>query len=211
MNTRELIGSTACAAFTTDSQGRILHWNEAAEELLGHAADDVTGQSCHDVLCGTDLFGNRFCDGACTVHNMARRGEPVHHFQMDVRHSAGGRVRAGFCTLVYQQADTGPYEIIHLLQPALVGEAGNGASRDYDRMATAPREVAVGESASAPLTAREMEVLRLLKDGVSTQSIAGALEISVTTVRNHIQGILRKLGAHSRLEAVSMARRTGII
>jgi PAS domain S-box-containing protein len=56
------------------------------------------------------------------------------------------------------------------------------------------------------LTPRQAEVLRLLERGRSTHQIAGELHLSVETVRNHIRGILRALGVHSRLEAVALAR-----
>ena len=54
------------------------------------------------------------------------------------------------------------------------------------------------------LTPREDEILRLLARGTDTGGIAAELMISRTTVRNHIQHILHKLGVHSRLEAVSL-------
>ena len=57
------------------------------------------------------------------------------------------------------------------------------------------------------LTPRQAEVLRLLEQGHSTEQIANELHLSVETVRNHIRGILRALGVHSRLEAVAMAHR----
>src|SRR4029450_1145074 len=53
------------------------------------------------------------------------------------------------------------------------------------------------------LTPRQTEVLRLLEHGRSTEQIAAELHLSVETVRNHIRGILRALGVHSRLEAVA--------
>jgi PAS domain S-box-containing protein len=58
------------------------------------------------------------------------------------------------------------------------------------------------------LTPRQAEVLRLLERGLSTHQIADELHLSVETVRNHIRAVLRALGAHSRLEAVAMARQT---
>jgi DNA-binding NarL/FixJ family response regulator len=61
------------------------------------------------------------------------------------------------------------------------------------------------------LTSREIEVLRLLAGGTSTRDIAARLGISVHTVRNHVQNIIRKCDAHSKLEAVSMALREGVI
>jgi PAS domain S-box-containing protein len=56
------------------------------------------------------------------------------------------------------------------------------------------------------LTPRQGEILRLLEHGHSTRQIAAELHLSLETVRNHIRHLLRALGAHSRLEAVAMAR-----
>lgn len=61
------------------------------------------------------------------------------------------------------------------------------------------------------LTPREVEVLRSLADGKSTSEIAAALFVSPNTVRNHVNNVIRKLRAHSRLEAVSHAVRFGLI
>ncbi|MBV8445795.1 MAG: response regulator transcription factor, partial [Candidatus Dormibacteraeota bacterium] len=61
------------------------------------------------------------------------------------------------------------------------------------------------------LTARETEVLRLLAQGLSNQAISAALGIRLATVRNHVQSVIEKLQAHSKLEAVATALRMGII
>jgi DNA-binding NarL/FixJ family response regulator len=63
----------------------------------------------------------------------------------------------------------------------------------------------------ADLTPRESEVLQLLAEGVSNQQIADKLVLSLHTVRNHVQNVITKLGAHSKLEAVAAAVREGII
>ena len=57
------------------------------------------------------------------------------------------------------------------------------------------------------LTPRQSEVLRLLDQGRSTEQMATDLHLSIDTVRNHIRGLLRALGVHSRLEAVAVAHR----
>jgi PAS domain S-box-containing protein len=56
------------------------------------------------------------------------------------------------------------------------------------------------------LTPRQTEVLRLLERGRSTTQIANEMHLSPETIRNHIRGLMRALGAHSRLEAVVLAR-----
>jgi DNA-binding NarL/FixJ family response regulator len=62
-----------------------------------------------------------------------------------------------------------------------------------------------------PLTPRELEVLYLLATGASTATAAASLGISTATLRAHVQAVLRKLGAHSRLEAVAEAARLGLV
>jgi DNA-binding NarL/FixJ family response regulator len=61
------------------------------------------------------------------------------------------------------------------------------------------------------LTEREREVLSLLADGLSNAAIAEKLTVSVHTVRNHIANLSAKLGAHSKLEALSIAVRDGLL
>lgn len=61
------------------------------------------------------------------------------------------------------------------------------------------------------LTPREMEILRFLAEGMSNAAIADRLVLSLHTVRNHVQNVIGKLGAHSKLEAVATAVREGIL
>jgi DNA-binding NarL/FixJ family response regulator len=57
------------------------------------------------------------------------------------------------------------------------------------------------------LTTREWQMVELLNEGASTDRIAEQLVLSTTTVYSHIQSLLRKLGVHSRRDAVAAARR----
>ena len=61
------------------------------------------------------------------------------------------------------------------------------------------------------LTTREIEVLKLVAEGLSNAAIAKKLGIRLATVRNHVQSLISKLYAHSKLEAVATAVRAGII
>jgi DNA-binding NarL/FixJ family response regulator len=63
----------------------------------------------------------------------------------------------------------------------------------------------------ADLTARELEILGLITSGLVNKQIAQHLGLRLNTVRNHVQNILYKLQAHSKLEAVATAVREGII
>ena len=72
------------------------------------------------------------------------------------------------------------------------------------RLATMRREPTRGDAGA--LTQREREVLILLAEGATTREISERLFISLNTTRNHVQRLIGKLGAHSRLEAVAAAR-----
>jgi len=61
------------------------------------------------------------------------------------------------------------------------------------------------------LTTREREVLGLVAEGLPNKEIATHLGIELTTARNHVQNLLNKLGAHSKLAAVAIAYREGVI
>jgi ATP/maltotriose-dependent transcriptional regulator MalT len=73
-----------------------------------------------------------------------------------------------------------------------------------------PKAVYIAETGET-LTAREMEVLRLLVQGASNQTIAGALVVSIPTVKTHVSRILAKLGVQSRTEAAARARELRLI
>ena len=74
-----------------------------------------------------------------------------------------------------------------------------------------PRPPRKRPAPAVDLTPRQHEVLRLLGEGASTDQIAAMLHLSRETVRNHVRNILRVLRAHSRLEAVAIAHRQGLL
>lgn len=79
------------------------------------------------------------------------------------------------------------------------------------RLRSVLRRVPGDEPPDHGLTARELEVLRLLAEGVQQRQIAERLVISPKTVGRHIERILSKLGVHSRAEAVAMAYRLRLV
>jgi DNA-binding NarL/FixJ family response regulator len=64
---------------------------------------------------------------------------------------------------------------------------------------------------SRKLTAREQQILEMLADGIDVQSAAVRLGLSPNTCRGYIKSLLTKLGAHSQLEALAIARSTGVL
>jgi NarL family two-component system response regulator LiaR len=61
------------------------------------------------------------------------------------------------------------------------------------------------------LTERELEVLKLMVEGLNNTQIAGKLVVSPSTIKSHVSSILSKLGVASRTEAVTLALRTHIV
>jgi len=112
------------------------------------------------------------------------------------------------------------FTVVHILQPV---DAGSRFARALDKAgalpvsapsATAPSPITVGVATPAgngapPLTRRETEILRLVAEGLQNKEIAQKLTLSLATVRNHIHNILDKLEVHSKLEAVSLAFKSG--
>lgn len=86
----------------------------------------------------------------------------------------------------------------------------DGAALGRPERAAAPALDAPPPVLDEPLTARELEVLRLVAIGLSNQAIADRLVISLHTAKRHVANILEKLGAASRTEAAARARQLGV-
>jgi len=93
---------------------------------------------------------------------------------------------------------------------ALVGTAEDADLVVSERVLSTAAPGAVAQ-ASAALTARELDVLRLVARGLSNKEIAADLRITTHTVKYHLAAVLDKLGVRSRTEAVSLGIRKGLV
>lgn len=88
----------------------------------------------------------------------------------------------------------------------------NAGRSAWNPEATAPASSSRnGSSPSQTLTARELEVLRMLSEGLANKQIAARLGISEHTVKFHVGSVFTKLGASTRAEAVMIGARQGLI
>ena len=71
--------------------------------------------------------------------------------------------------------------------------------------------VITDSSGESPLSPRELEVLRLISDGLNNKQIAAQLEISLSTVKTYVQEILERLAVSDRTQAAVKALRRGLI
>jgi PAS domain S-box-containing protein len=205
----ELLAGTADGGFAIDADGRIVLWNRAAESMLGHTEREVVGRQCCDLLMGDDENGNRLCCRGCHIKEIARTGTPVHTFDMRTRTKSGSPIWVNVSTLRVSNNGAGD-RTVHLIRD--VTATREILSLIRERLATStPAPGPAGPEGNTTLTRREIEILHIIASGLSTKDTALRLHVSPATVRNHVQNILGKLGAHSRLEAVAYANRHRLI
>jgi DNA-binding NarL/FixJ family response regulator len=110
--------------------------------------------------------------------------------------------------------DVSPEQLMAAVKTVAVGDALLAPSitrRLIERYAQAAPSVGVVPDALGRLTAREMDVLRLVARGMSNAEIAAQLVVSEATVKTHVAGILGKLGLRNRAQAVVLAYESGLV
>ena len=117
-------------------------------------------------------------------------------------------VRLGVRALLPRDASA--VEILAAVEAAAAGYAAIDP-RDLEVLLGSVVPVAATATEPAILTARELEVLRMLAEGAANKSIAWKLGISEHTVKFHVASILAKLNASTRTEAVTLGIRRGLI
>ena len=102
---------------------------------------------------------------------------------------------------------------LDIVAEAATLEAAHGldVAADAFVVATASHDAADAPSDAEPLTARELDVLRLMAEGLPNKAIAARLRISDQTVKFHVASIGGKLGARNRTDAVRLAIRRGLV
>lgn len=173
-----------------------LHANDGIE-VVGIAFDPSTAAQAVEVLRPTVLVLDQRTAGPFPAQ-VVQRCRAVHETVRTV--------------LLANVGTPGPED--HVTFDALVPPRSS-----LDRVVAAVREVAwhphvadaVVDTSDPGLSAREIEVLRLLAQGLGTEAVAARLHLSAHTVRNHVRNLMSKLEAHSRMEAVVEAGRRGVL
>lgn len=213
----KLVNGTGDAAFVLDPNGVIVAWNDHAAEFFGVSSEHALGNPCSEVLHGTDECG-RVCGLDCVVKERSRRSGPIGGYDIQAD-TAKGREWCRMTVVMSEKAGTAAGYSLHIAQSSELLKRFERLMRDFVvtetniPLANIDELVSVKRSTTdlSDLTKREIDVLRLLAKGHSTSQISKSLFISTTTVNNHIQRILKKLSAHSRLEAVRRAEKARLI
>jgi DNA-binding NarL/FixJ family response regulator len=154
-------------------------------------------------------------DGIEATRKLVADGSPARIIVLttfDLDEYVHAAIRAGASGFLLK--DVTPATLVEAITIVAQGDALLAPSvtrRLLERFATT---LPVGDRSSealAELTAREVEVLRLLAAGLSNAEIAAELVVSEATVKTHISSVLRKLGLRDRVQAVIVAYETGLV
>jgi DNA-binding CsgD family transcriptional regulator len=207
-------------AFAVNGSHRIVAWNDGAERLLGLRAADVIGKRCFEALAIEDnslcMACQYFASAQPVGVNPAISALARHHLSITTPIAVNGAMRRVQVTTLAAHTRAGQARFVHLLHHDDDDSVGDPAAEHVpEPMRSSPQHELASTTESAgsssklrrpeALTHRELEVLRLLGAGYSTDDIARALSITRITARNHVNKVLDKLGVNSRLQAVVIA------
>ena len=208
---------TSDGMFTVGPDHKIKLWNAASEKIFGNKSEQVVGKKCYDVLCAGGNAGRVECNRGCTIMSNSGKGRTTKDFDLECK-TTNGDIKTINMSIVLRPAGDGPREIIHLfrdvtdrrrVEQVTTGSASGGGTATLSNKTTHSSHRSSYRLPS--LTTREDQVLKLLAAGKNTNDIADILEIRPLTARNHISRLLTKLGCRSRLEAVALGTRAGLI
>jgi DNA-binding CsgD family transcriptional regulator len=210
----ELLEGTTDAAFAVDLQGEIRMWNKGAEKLFGYPASLAVGKSCAKLIGGRIGTGTPICCESCDILECARKGSEIFNFDMEIRTSVGKPVWVNVSLLVASNSRTERRLAVHFMRD--ISERKKAEHLTNEVMSMARNLVSGVDESSAlpptsPLTVQELNILRLLALGKTTNEVTTELQISMRTLRNHIYHVNKKLHTRSRVEALMLALKRGLI
>lgn len=193
--------------YAVDLNQRITSWNGAASEEL-RSAEDALGRRCYEVLASVDPRNAAHCRPNCPVIAKARLGRAAPDFRVWTQTEDGRPDQVQVSILLQAAADPADTRVVHLVRR--VEEPAASPARGSRPLHLAKRHDDAA-SLRSHITPRQIATLRLLAEGYSPDEIAATLGIRPVTTRNHIQAAMDRLGARSRLEAVIIAARAGLL
>jgi PAS domain S-box-containing protein len=209
---------TPDATLSVAMNRRIVACNDAAEGLLGYRAEELIGALFCDLIGRCHANGQDACRRRCAAIGNAERGRPTPDFEMSIVARAGVVKWVHVTTLLARSA-SGHKRVVHLMRDVTalhqLDETRARSIVHTGQATIVPASEHVDPATPFPhphqLTPRELDVLRLLACGLTTDVIAATFGISPVTARNHITKIMEKLGAATRLQAVVIASQAGLI
>jgi PAS domain S-box-containing protein len=228
MEYMDTICNTMDGVFIVDVNNHIIRWNKGAEKILGHSEAEVLNRNCFQVVSGKASPEKAHCSQECRIYSNGLKGVPQNNYDLLIQPDSGNPRWINITIL--SSADFGGQPFIAHIFRDVTREKKTALALDQflAKLGTSPlpmedSDEKPGSKLSPPaidpaidkpsvsLSGREIEVLTLLAEGLSTKGLAQKLSISPFTARNHIQNILVKLNLHSKAQAVSYAFKRGLL
>ena len=210
----DLLFRTVDGVFAVDAQQRVVLWNPGCAQLFGIPSTEALGRPCGKILRANNPCDRKFCAESCFISRLPDGGQAPKPFPLRARDRAGKDLSFWVNIALVPSQRTGTWTYVHLLHRCQAPDAleilADGAGKAPPRRRTADKNP-LPSSIPSTITARELEILKLLSEGLVTRVIAKLLSIRLVTVRNHIQHIQAKLGVHSRAETVAYAYRHNLV
>lgn len=108
-----LAGDGPLAAWTVAADGTVVGWDEGAVRLFDVTADQALGRPCHELVCGRDLFGNRFCSRRCAIRAQRDRELAVNDYVLRLT-GPGGELRLTVSVRCQPDPLTGEVLLVHV-------------------------------------------------------------------------------------------------
>ena len=195
----QTLAQAADGAVVIGADGRIVRWNDAATRITAYQPGEAIGRLCCELFAGCDANGHRICHREC--HQMlVTMGGSVRTVDMLMRTKTGKSIWLNVNILVLPQRGERAALTIHLFRDITASKELLARVQEFVEPPTDPVE----ESPDV-LTRRELDLLGLMTLAIEPEEAAERLQVSPAQVRSDVQNIFRKLGVHSRLEAVAYA------
>jgi DNA-binding NarL/FixJ family response regulator len=188
-------------------------------EVVGEAADGQAAlDACRELAPDVVLMDIRMpeVDGLEATRRLLDQADPVPKVVVlttfDTDEYVYEAIRAGAGGFLLKSAP--PEQLVGGVRAVMAGDAllaPEITRRLLDRFARRPPPGAATPPELSELSPRELQVLRLIADGLSNAEIAAALVLSEATVKTHVNHILTKLRLRDRVQAVALAYRTGLM
>ncbi|RMH03332.1 MAG: helix-turn-helix transcriptional regulator [Planctomycetota bacterium] len=194
------IGRLGVAIWVTDPEQRLRFLNPAAEKLFGRRLGDGGPPPCHQAVAARTWDCDPYCREGCSVMAAATDDRPLEPVRIGITGRDGTCHWLQVLVVPIEGPDGRSPWLVHCAIPSdRVFRMEGYLGRIARRSALDKRQPRL-----AGLTRRQIEVLDLLAQDFSLDETARHLGIRRVTVRNHVQHILGRLGAHSIQEAVAI-------
>ena len=202
----DTLAGAAPVAYALSVDETIVFWSRGAEQVLGYSAERVVGLRYRELAGASVNFSH--LERSLAVQQVKQGLLPM-RMRVEMQCASGDRRAFRLVPVVVSEVLGGQPMVVCLLHEW--GAEGDADVNPEDEGNQERRYGVVATGGRGNLSARQLQVLLLVGAGMTTRDIAAHLGVSLATVLNHVRNVRKKLGAKTKLEAVSIALNLGLI